>query len=224
MFHELAYLSNHHFNREWADSPDNKITHSKSASGGFDRVNTRAPFKVNRQNSSVVGQKLRDSKWFLHNEINILCAVLESGFVLQKKNEVTEDHRAIALWEPGHERSKSPENITIYTVILHKQNYKFHKCDLLSFWEPGSSLKINNQSDQLHAPNSEEVIRNQVAYAERHKQKWENSEHFTYWCRYGEPSKPSRTRLFSDNLKWGNLGLNAGLFLLKRRRTVSSSN
>ena len=198
MFHELTYLSNNSYNnhREWSDShtSENRLTYSKSSTG-FDRVNSRAPFKVNRQNSLVVGQKLRESKWFLHDEINILCAVLESGFILQKKNETTDDHRGIALWTPGYEKSKNPEYITVCTVILHKDNYKFHKCDLLTFWEEGSSLKINNQSDQTNNPNNEDMIRNQVNYAENHKRKWENSEHFTYWCRYGEPSKTSRPRL-----------------------------
>ncbi|KAF5305896.1 hypothetical protein FQR65_LT18647 [Abscondita terminalis] len=225
MFHELTYLNNNSFhNRDWNElHSESKLTYSKSNTG-FDRVNTKAPFRANRQNSLVVGQKLRESKWFLHDEMNILCAVLESGFILQKKNDTTEDHRGIALWSPGHEKSKNPEYITVYTVNMHKDNYKMQKCDLLTFWEEGSSLKINNQSDQMHPPHSEDVIRNQIAYAECHKQKWENSEHFTYWCRYGEPSKLSRPRLFSDSLKWGSLGLNAGLMLLKRRRSLSTSN
>lgn len=70
-------------------------------------------------------------------------------------------------------------------------------CSLLNFWAKGSSLKINNQSDQTNTPNSEEIIRSQIMYAQNNKHKWHNSEHFTYWCRYGTPIKDHKTKLVS---------------------------
>jgi len=222
MFHELAYVhSSSSDDRKFGDHKP-KLKQSNS-SANIEKLNARP--KVTRKGSLVVGQKLRESKWFTHDEINILCAVLESGFIVQKKDEKTEDHRGIALWTPGYEKSKNPDYVTIYTVHLHRNNYKVQSCNLLNFWPKGTMIKINNQSDQMNTPNSEEVIRSQVSYAQNNRHKWHNSEHFTYWCRYGTPLKDNRAKLINDSLKWGNLGLNAGLLLLRgRKRNMTTSN
>lgn len=63
--------------------------------------------KPQRKTSSVMGQKLRESKWFTHEELKILCAVLESGFIVQKSRNDEEDQWGIALWNIG------------YGVLLH---------------------------------------------------------------------------------------------------------
>lgn len=61
--------------------------------------------RINRTGSFVVGQKLRESKWFAHEEIKILCAVLETGFVVElRRDGCSEDavrRFGIALWDQG---------------------------------------------------------------------------------------------------------------------------
>lgn len=98
------------------------------------------------------------------------------------------------------EKSKNPDFITIYTVCLDKNYYKVQSCNLLNFWAKDTTLKINNQADQLNIPNSEEVIRKQVLYAQDNKHKWHNSEHFTYWCRYRKPLQENKSKLVSSFL------------------------
>lgn len=56
--------------------------------------------QIKRGASFVVGQKLRESKWFTHEEINVLCAVLESGFIIERQND-SDNIFGIALWAPG---------------------------------------------------------------------------------------------------------------------------
>lgn len=72
-------------------------------------------------------------------------------------------------------------------MCLQKGLYKVQSCNLLNFWVKGAQIRINNQSDQITNPNNEEIIKNQIVYAQNNKHKWHNSEHFTYWCRYGTP-------------------------------------
>lgn len=67
--------------------------------------------KKQRFGSSVAIHKLRETKWFKHDEQNILCAVLESGFILEVKAEdplpadstlSPEYHMyAVAMWKKG---------------------------------------------------------------------------------------------------------------------------
>lgn len=56
---------------------------------------------------------------------------------------------------------------------------------LLEFWTTDTKIRINNQHDKNNVPHKDEIIRDQVAYAQSNKTKWHNTEHFTYWCRYG---------------------------------------
>lgn len=67
--------------------------------------------KKQRFGSSVAIHKLRETKWFKHEEQNILCAVLESGFILEVRAEsplppdssLSPDYHmyAIAMWKKG---------------------------------------------------------------------------------------------------------------------------
>lgn len=58
---------------------------------------------LKRGNSFVVGQKLRESKWFTHEEEKVFCAVVETGFVVESKGENDDDTQyGILLWAPGH--------------------------------------------------------------------------------------------------------------------------
>lgn len=56
---------------------------------------------MKRTNSFVVGQKLRESKWFPHEETGVFCAVVESGFIVEVKNETEETHSGVVLWTAG---------------------------------------------------------------------------------------------------------------------------
>lgn len=67
-------------------------------------------------------------------------------------------------------------------------------CKLLEFWTQETKLRINNKCDKENTPHGEELIRDQIAYAKENKQKWHNSQHFTYWCRYGPPQLNYRTK------------------------------
>lgn len=70
-------------------------------------------------------------------------------------------------------------------------------CKLLDFWPDGTKLRINNHSDRDNTPHNEEIIRDQIAYAQNNKQKWHNSHHFSYWCRYGPPQVNYRIKQVS---------------------------
>lgn len=78
----------------------------------------------------------------------------------------------------------------------------------MEFWSKDTKIRINNQNDKKSVPHSEEVIRDQIAYAQANKTKWHNTEHFTYWCRYGPPHINYRSKLVSI------VELNRKLFVL----------
>lgn len=53
--------------------------------------------------STVAIHKLRETKWFTHNECKILLSVVESGFILERRCSTQLENRdwGIALWTPG---------------------------------------------------------------------------------------------------------------------------
>lgn len=68
--------------------------------------------KKTRFGSSVAIHKLRESKWFRHDEQGVLCAVLESGFIVEIKADplleaseasVAPDYHCygVAMWKKG---------------------------------------------------------------------------------------------------------------------------
>lgn len=60
------------------------------------------PKEFGRTNSYVVGQKLRESKWLAHDEMKIFCAVVETGFIVERKTEEDEPKMfGLVIWEPG---------------------------------------------------------------------------------------------------------------------------
>lgn len=85
------------------------------------------------------------------------------------------------------EKSKDQSYIEIFTLKQIGKHIKVVSCELLEFWKNGTKLRINNHSDKETVPHNEEIIRDQLAYAKTNKQKWHNSHHFSYWCRYGPP-------------------------------------
>lgn len=74
----------------------------------FDSKKTFVPKNKNKQNgvngqitrgtSFVVGHKLRESKWFNHDEMKIFLAVVETGFIVEIQNEIY----GIAMWRAGY--------------------------------------------------------------------------------------------------------------------------
>ncbi|XP_049819955.1 uncharacterized protein LOC109607967 isoform X2 [Aethina tumida] len=160
---------------------------------------------MKRTNSFVVGQKLRESKWFPHEETGVFCAVVESGFIVEVKNETEETHSGVVLWTAGFEKSKNPDHIQIYTVQDVKGKQKVVASTLHEFWPPDTKIRINNKTDKSESPLNEDTIRNQIIYGLNAKRKWHNSEHFTYFCRYG----PIESRKIMD-FKW-----NPGSFFQK---------
>lgn len=57
--------------------------------------------------SSVAIHKLRDTKWFGHSEERIFCAVVESGFIVERKLNVNCElsQWGIAIWQAGKGKS-----------------------------------------------------------------------------------------------------------------------
>lgn len=76
--------------------------------------------KKSRFGSSVAIHKLRETKWFRHDEQGILCAVLESGFIVEIKADplaaeldegiVAPDYHCygVAMWKKGKGKSTRP--------------------------------------------------------------------------------------------------------------------
>ncbi|CAH0729476.1 unnamed protein product, partial [Brenthis ino] len=165
--------------------------------------------KKPRFGSSVAIHKLRESKWFKHEEQNILCAVLESGFVLEVRAEdplppdstLSPDYHmyAIAMWKKGKEKTKNPEQIEVYTVQQKGVRKRIIKTTLGAFWKKDSVIRINNVDDKQETPNSEKDIRAKLDMAtkSRFERNWHNTLHFVHWCRYGETPQEARMRQIS---------------------------
>ncbi|RZC05016.1 uncharacterized protein BDFB_008013, partial [Asbolus verrucosus] len=156
--------------------------------------------KVKRTGSFVVGQKLRESKWFTHAEMNIFCAVVESGFIIEHRQEEASRY-GVAIWAPSYEKSKNPEYLTVYTVTENKGKFKVLPLKLVEFWADDTQLRINNKSDKTETPLTEDVVRNQILAAEGSKRKWHNTEHFAYYCRYGPVATNVRMRKTEQHVR-----------------------
>lgn len=68
---------------------------------------------VKRSGSFVIGQKLRESKWFTHSELNIFCAVVETGFLIEHKNG-DNIQWGVAIWAPTF--GKSHKNLKLASI------------------------------------------------------------------------------------------------------------
>jgi len=188
--------------------------------------------EIQRTGSFVVGQKLRESKWFTHNELKVFCAVIETGFIVQNKCEEdsqdsdssqNDDHHSvrygIAVWNIGQEKSKNHELIKIYSIETNSDGIKLIKqYDLLSFWPENTKIRIYNYCDKSSSVNQEHVIREQIIVAETNGKdiQWHDDEHFVYMCRYGQIQLNQRVKNIT-NAKWGKFSFNAGLAVLKKR-------
>ncbi|KAK9722562.1 hypothetical protein QE152_g19599 [Popillia japonica] len=154
-------------------------------------------------------------------EIKIFCAVVETGFIVERKTDENEIKVfGIVIWDSGFEKSKDPQRISIYSLKDCKNVLKVHKYTMCEFWPINTSIRINNHCDKSETPHPEDIIRKHIAHAEKRKLKWHNSEHFTYWCRYAQVDL-TRSKHTSENVKGINFGLYSGFAILKRLRRSS---
>ncbi|XP_044766065.1 uncharacterized protein LOC123322226 [Coccinella septempunctata] len=141
--------------------------------------------------------KLRTSKWFDHEEISIVCSVLETGFIVEKKHKMQDDSYTtygIALWDLGYEKSKNPNHLNICGLI----DDRVYIFKLLEFWTMRTQIKISNSGDRFYPYNDEEAIISQLKRAQ--KMKFNSDEQFVCFCRYGKPRKPSDTSWSLSNI------------------------
>lgn len=73
-----------------SDSEKNKSSTNKSHWWFF--TSKLSQEKVGGSNQHIATQKLRESKWFKENEQNIVCSVMESGFIVEIKLESMQDN------------------------------------------------------------------------------------------------------------------------------------
>lgn len=77
-----------------------KVQRTKSLSNVQRFINQQQD--ISRRGSYVVGQKLRESKWFNHDELKVFCAVVETGFIVQRKDDINDELEfGIAVWNTG---------------------------------------------------------------------------------------------------------------------------
>ncbi|KAG5671414.1 hypothetical protein PVAND_001612 [Polypedilum vanderplanki] len=188
----------------------------------------------------VATQKLRESKWFHKDEERLVCAVIETGFIVElmqseqqklQNNTNNADHTEVAkLNHYGvvivevKKKDKKPtaNDIFIYTVSKCENRLKVVKFSIADLWNQGYKIRINNMNDKSKQINCEKEIRNQITYAIKHKQVFHNSLHFVDVMRYGAKLE-ERKRQVSESVKWGSVGMNASIFLLQREKSHSFS-
>lgn len=106
MFHEAIQMV-HTQQRMKSKSLNNNNNNNNNRNMSKIGNSTNTIRKVNSQpimfGSSVAIHKLRESKWFNHNEDKILCSVVENGFILEKKfkDDNLDNEWGIAIWKPG---------------------------------------------------------------------------------------------------------------------------
>nr|XP_016925529.2 uncharacterized protein LOC108006516 isoform X1 [Drosophila suzukii] len=126
----------------------------------------------------------------------------------------------IVLCKVAKDNKPKPETIEIFSVKIRENGtYKLIKMQLADIWNHGWELRINNFADKEKVPHNEKDIRNQVSVARKAKQSlWNNNKHFVYWCRYGSRQQDLRKRQMSECVKWGSVGMNAGMLLVLNNR------
>ncbi|XP_037048870.1 uncharacterized protein LOC119083283 [Bradysia coprophila] len=175
--------------------------------------------------SAIAGQKLRESKWFGVDETKILCAVIECGFIVEtREGQENNGWFGVAICKTSKDKKPKPENVDIYTLKTTERRLKLVKITLAQLWEQGYIVRINNFGDKEKPPHCEKDIKSQVSFAQKAKQElWHNSQHFAYWCRYGHRQQDVRKKQMSECVKWGSVGMNAGMIILMNREKSHSS-
>ncbi|XP_014091879.2 uncharacterized protein l(1)G0469 [Bactrocera oleae] len=131
----------------------------------------------------------------------------------------------IVLCKTAKDNKPKPETIEIYTVKIRESGtFKMLKLTLEDIWNQGWELRINNFADKEKSAHNEKDIRNQVSFARKAKHSlWNNNKHFVYWCRYGSRQQDVRKRQMSECVKWGSVGMNAGMILLMNKQKSYST-
>ncbi|CAO1421052.1 unnamed protein product [Diamesa tonsa] len=175
--------------------------------------------------STVAVQKLRESKWFNQDEERLFCSVIEGGFIVEMVTNINNDSKSLyGVVSVDHKKNKKPTagEIHIYTVNKCDNRLKVIKMSVMELWRQGYKLRINNINDKHKPANSEKDIKCQTSYAIKHRILFHNSLHFVDFCRYG-PQVELRKRQMSEQIKYGSLGMNAGIFFLQREKSHSFS-
>lgn len=175
--------------------------------------------------STVAVQKLRESKWFGPDEQRIFCAVVECGFIVEVRAEQeNEGWFGVVICKSSKDKKPPPETIEIFSVKIRENGLKVFRMSLEDIWKRGLSIRINNFADREKQPHSEKDIRSQISFARKANQSlWHNTKHFVYWCRYGHRQQDIRRRQMSECVKWGSVGMNAGMLLVMNNRQKSWS-
>ncbi|XP_018784839.1 PREDICTED: uncharacterized protein LOC108966415 [Bactrocera latifrons] len=131
----------------------------------------------------------------------------------------------IVLCKTAKDNKPKPDTIEIYTVKIRENGtFKMLKLTLEDIWNQGWELRINNFADKEKSAHNEKDIRNQVSFARKAKHSlWNNNKHFVYWCRYGSRQQDVRKRQMSECVKWGSVGMNAGMILLMNKQKSYST-
>lgn len=142
------------------------------------------------------------------------------------------------------DKKPTASDIFVYTVNKHENRLKVIKLSVAELWGQNYKIRINNINDKNKKANADKEIKSQINYAMKHKVAFHNSLHFVGesfnanpiifmfsrqisrpypdFCRYGEQVE-LRKRQVSESVKWGTVGLNAGIFMLQREKSHSFS-
>lgn len=142
------------------------------------------------------------------------------------------------------DKKPTASDIFVYTVNKHENRLKVIKLSVAELWSQNYKIRINNINDKNKKANADKEIKSQINYAMKHKVAFHNSLHFVGesfsanslififsrqifrsdpdFCRYGEQVE-LRKRQVSESVKWGTVGLNAGIFMLQREKSHSFS-
>ncbi|XP_017475683.1 PREDICTED: uncharacterized protein LOC108365957 [Rhagoletis zephyria] len=131
----------------------------------------------------------------------------------------------IVLCKTAKDNKPKPETIEVFTVKIRENGtFKMVKLTLEDIWNQGWELRINNFADKEKSAHNEKDIRNQVSFARKARHSlWNNNKHFVYWCRYGSRQQDVRKRQMSECVKWGSVGMNAGMLLLMNKQKSYST-
>jgi hypothetical protein len=120
------------------------------------------------------------------------------------------------------DKKPTANEIFVYTVNKHENRLKIVKLSIAELWSQNYKMRINNINDKNKKANIDKDIKSQINCAMKHKIIFHNSLHFVDFCRYGEQLE-ARKRQVSESVKWGTVGMNAGIFLLQREKSHSFS-
>uniref|UniRef100_A0A1A9WID2 Uncharacterized protein n=1 Tax=Glossina brevipalpis TaxID=37001 RepID=A0A1A9WID2_9MUSC len=150
----------------------------------------------------------------------------EDELELQNENETPiTSWFGIVLCKTAKDNKPKPETIEIFSVKIRENGtFRMLKMSLDDIWNNGWELRINNFADKEKPPHNEKDIRNQISFARKAKHSlWNNNKHFVYWCRYGSRQQDVRKRQMSECVKWGSVGMNAGIILLMNKQKSYST-